>query len=58
MTKEQFDNYRFGVNTEILYMGCWFKIDSVDFESRVILPKSNSRDVFSLKLDKIEDIKN
>jgi hypothetical protein len=55
MTKEQFDNYRFGVNTEVLYKGKWLKLDSVDFETRNLSPKT---DHFFLSFDDVEDIKN
>jgi len=33
MTKEQFDNYKFGVKTEVQFRGEWTKIKEVDFSS-------------------------
>jgi len=33
MTKEQFDNYKFGVKTEVEFRGDWTKIKEVDFSS-------------------------
>lgn len=35
MTKEEFDNYKFGVNTKINYFeDVWDKVTEVDFEER------------------------
>lgn len=39
MTLEEFNNYRFGVKTQVLYDDNWYKVDSVDFEEGLILPK-------------------
>ena len=37
MTKEEFDNYKFGINTEINYFeDKWDRIIAVDFEYRTI----------------------
>lgn len=56
MTQEQFDNYKFGVNTEIFYKGNWWKLDSVDFEKRTLSPKTTK--VYWLEFNEVEDIRN
>jgi hypothetical protein len=36
MTNEEFDNYKFGVNTRVLYRGAEYKLISVDFEIKTL----------------------
>jgi hypothetical protein len=37
MNKEQFDNYKFSINTEVNYFeDIWDKITEVDFENRKV----------------------
>ena len=37
MKKEQFDNYKFSINTEVKVLeGYWDKVTEVDFEDRTI----------------------
>ena len=37
MTREQFDDYKFSINTEVNYMeDIWDKVTEVDFKRRIV----------------------
>lgn len=36
MTKQEFDNYQFSINTKVKVYSVWDEIYSVDFEKRMI----------------------
>lgn len=55
MTLEQFDNYRFGIKTQLLYEDNWYKIDSINFEEGLILPKSFGEWVLFSDIKEIKD---
>jgi len=54
ITREQFDNYKFSIKTEVRYRGQWDKITEVNFEERLIRLK-NGKLLDNSELDAIRE---
>jgi hypothetical protein len=53
MKKVRFENYRFSVKTEVLYLDTWYKLIGVDFENDSVLIDRYHK----IKYDDIENIR-
>jgi len=57
MTREQFDNYRFGVFTEVKFNGEWHYVKEIDFMDCYISIRFRGK-MTDLDLKEVEDIRN
>jgi hypothetical protein len=59
MTQEEFDKYRFSINTKIKFEGEWWRVWGVNFDERLVIinipSESILREVYIRYIEDIED---
>ena len=53
MTKEQFERYRFSIETQAKFQGDWYRITEVDFSGWIGMENG-----YYVKIEEIEDFTN
>jgi hypothetical protein len=53
---KDFKDYKFSINTEIMWYGNWYKVKEVDFENEVVKISISDKD-FLIAAPFIQDIK-
>ena len=42
---KDFKDYKFSINTEIMWYGDWYKVKEVDFEEEIVTIHRNGKDI-------------